>query len=274
VGVVRSPALATAVRSQEPAEAETFRIRLLDGWTLLRRSEEIRIRTREQRLLAVLALQGSRPRSYLAGLLWPESSEPRALANLRAAVWRIVHSARGLLYHDRSRVALTRAVCVDVDDMVACAERVTAWDRDRPCFRDVPAVEYERTLTVLACGDLLPGWRDDWVVYERTRLQQLRLRSLEVLADLLLLRGDAASALTAARSAAIIEPLHESAHRAVIRVHLADGNHNAARREYDNFRGRMLRELGIPPSKKMEALIRPLSAAQSRRWVLAQTVLV
>jgi DNA-binding SARP family transcriptional activator len=273
VGVVRSPALATPVRRQVPAEAGTFRIRLLDGWTLLRRSEEIPIRSREQRLLAVLALQGSRPRSYLAGLLWPESSESRALANLRAAVWRIVHSARGLILHDRSRVAITQAVRVDVDDMVTCAHRVFGWDRE-DCFRGVPAAEYEQTLSVLACGALLPGWSDDWVLFERSRLQQLRLRSLEVLADLLLMRGDVASALTAARFAASIEPLHESARRAVIRVHLAEGNHHAACREYDSFRAVLIRELGIPPSPKMEALIRPLRSAQSPRRVLAHTVLV
>jgi tetratricopeptide (TPR) repeat protein len=65
--------------------------------------------------------------------------------------------------------------------------------------------------------------------------------ALEALAELLVGAGQLARALEAALSAVRAEPLRESAHRALIRVHLAEGNRGEAQRQYDLCR-RLLRE--------------------------------
>src|SRR5262245_62325469 len=50
--------------------------------------------TSAQRLLAFVALQrGPVGRVYVAGQLWLESSEPRAAASLRSALWRLHRTA-------------------------------------------------------------------------------------------------------------------------------------------------------------------------------------
>src|SRR5205823_1458355 len=118
---------------------------------------------------------------------------------------------------------------------------------------------------VLQRGDLLPGWYDDWVLYERSRLSQLRLRALESLAEQLITEGDTKSALEAALAAVAIEPLRESAQRALIRVHIADGNHLDAVREYRSFRTRLAAEMDVTPSGQLESLIHPLLVPRRAR---------
>jgi DNA-binding SARP family transcriptional activator len=51
------------------------------------------------------------------------------------------------------------------------------------------------------------------------------------------------------------EPLRESAHRTVIRVHLAEGNFGEAARAYDAFRTMLADELGVAPTRQMSDLV-------------------
>ena len=44
------------------------------------------------------------------------------------------------------------------------------------CVGELPAVS---DLGAAALGDLLPDWYDDWLVLERERLRELRVRALE-----------------------------------------------------------------------------------------------
>ena len=67
--------------------------------------------------------------------------------------------------------------------------------------------------------------------------------------------GKVARALEAALSAVRAEPLRESAHRVLIRVHLAEGNRGEAIRQYELCR-RLLRErLGVEPTEQLERLL-------------------
>ena len=54
----------------------------------------------------------------------------------------------------------------------------------------------------------------------------------------------------------MIEPLRESAHRAVIRAHLAEGNRAAALRQYAQLRRLLHAELGAEPSPMVTNLLR------------------
>jgi DNA-binding SARP family transcriptional activator len=61
-----------------------------------------------------------------------------------------------------------------------------------------------------------------------------------------------------------LEPLRESAHRQVIRIHLADGNQSEALRAHDLFSGLLRTELGLRPSPHMEQLMASLAVSESR----------
>jgi DNA-binding SARP family transcriptional activator len=49
------------------------------------------------------------------------------------------------------------------------------------------------------------------------------------------------------------EPLRESAHRSLIKAHIAEGNLTEARRAYLAYRGLVQRELGVLPSGNFAA---------------------
>jgi DNA-binding SARP family transcriptional activator len=111
-------------------------------------------------------------------------------------------------------------------------------------------------LRTLLADDLLVGWYDDWVLLERERLRQLRLHALEVLSGQLLAAGNGPAAVEAALAAVAVEPLRESAHRAVIRAHLAEGNRAEALRQRDQLRHLLRLELGVKPSRLVTDLFR------------------
>ncbi len=66
-------------------------------------------------------------------------------------------------------------------------------------------------------------------------------------------------AIEAGLAAMKSEPLRESAHRALVRAHLAEGNPNEALAQYRRFKELLHDELRLAPSPKMEALIASLS---------------
>jgi DNA-binding SARP family transcriptional activator len=250
----RGHAMAVQGTTDSPIAEPLWSLELFDSWRLSQTGAVHEMRTREQRLVALLALHGNRRRSYLAGVLWPDSTEAHAGANLRATTCRIDQLAPGLLSHDRHDVALSTNLRVDVRDFIDYVWRLSGTRQSHPLTGN----EVTTCLPLLLHGDLLPGWYDDWVIYERARLQQLRVQALELTAGWMLKQGDIAAALVAASAAVAIEPLRESAQRMVIRVHIHDGNYFAALRDYHDFRSRMLRELGIAPSDQMQALINPV----------------
>ena len=55
------------------------------------------------------------------------------------------------------------------------------------------------------------------------------------------------------------EPLRESAHRAVITAHLAEGHHVEALRHYTAFRNLLAAELGLDPSPQLGELTREVT---------------
>lgn len=245
----------------------SYRVQLLGSFRLDDSAgTPIGLKSREQRLIALSALEGTRPRGYLAGLLWPDTTEARAAASLRAAVCRIEHAAPGLLGLGAGQLGFAAGTELDVADLAARAERLCR-SASAPAPGSPDTEWCLQSLPVLLRGELLSGWYDEWACFERERLQSLRLCALEGLADLLADRGHHAAALSAALGAARIDPLRESAHRALIRIHLDEGNFDAALRTYRSFGRRLVAELGVRPSSQLESLLRPLL---QRRVAVAQ----
>jgi DNA-binding SARP family transcriptional activator len=105
--------------------------------------------------------------------------------------------------------------------------------------------------------ELLPGWYDDWVIFERDRLRQLRLHALEALTEELIVQGLYARAIETALETIRLEPLRESAHRLAMRIHLEENNVVEAMRHYRAFRDLLREELGIEPSADLQMLLPP-----------------
>jgi DNA-binding SARP family transcriptional activator len=106
-------------------------------------------------------------------------------------------------------------------------------------------------------GELLPGWEDEWLSIDRERLRQLRLHVLEAVAERLARAGCFGLALEAGLAALGADGLRESAHRTLIRIHLAEGNVAEARRAFEHCRDVLIRDVGVEPSAATCDLIPP-----------------
>jgi DNA-binding SARP family transcriptional activator len=235
------------LRLERPPRAEG-RLTLLDAFELRWDGRIVELPTPAQRLLAYLAVE-ERPlhRGYVAGALWLNSTDAHASGSLRSALWRIRRSGCELVEEVNHQLRLANTVAVDLRDAYSWTARVQ--DPARPIgTADVAEAS--------SSAELLRDWYDDWVVLERERFRQSRAHALEVLCGRLAAEGRFTEAIAVALAAVHNEPLRESAHRAVISVHLAEGNRSDALRHYAYYRRLVTGELGIEPSTRMETLVR------------------
>ena len=199
-----------------------------------------------QRLIAHLSLVRRPVRTAIAGQLWPDVSEEHAHGSLRSTLWRVHKVAPGLVMAAGDTLSLAHDVQVDVHELTDWAAR--ALDPAGPI--DGISTEY-----FALPKELLPGWYDDWVLLERERLRQLRMHALEALAEKYAAAARYGEAVQAAYAAVRAEPLRESAHRTVVRVHLAEGNVTEAVRAFESFRAVLAEEIGIAPTPEMGHLV-------------------
>ncbi|MFC9392628.1 BTAD domain-containing putative transcriptional regulator [Streptomyces sp. NPDC057027] len=222
-------------------------MRLLGRFRLEYDAAPVELCGNAQRLLAFVGVHGRVGRSVLAGALWPDVPEERARGSLRTTLWKLPRGDRPLLRCTRETMDLADAVDVDAHALADTALKVLH-SRD-------PLPDPRGLLDLLVGADLLPDWDDEWIVLEREWLRQLRLLALDALSERLARQGRPALALEVALASVGMEPLRESAHRAVVSAHLAGGNVTEAVRRYDTFRGLLRRELGAEPSLRFTRMI-------------------
>jgi DNA-binding SARP family transcriptional activator len=198
------------------------------------------------RLLAFLALRRDpTPRQLAADVLWGEEAGARSTACLRSALWRAGRVDVPLITKQASDLSIASGVCIDMQQA-----RFFATALARHGASPDPAAVV-RLLTT----DLLPHWDDDWLLLERERFRMVRLHALEIAAVRLAERSDYLDALDVGIFAVAADPLRESAHRAVIRVHLMEGNYADALSQFNVYDEIARKELGVEPSPQIRRLV-------------------
>ncbi|MEV7888636.1 AfsR/SARP family transcriptional regulator [Streptomyces sp. NPDC002817] len=208
-----------------------------------------------RRLLAYLGLHRRATRVALAGTLWPDATEERAQGCLRTTLWRLGRVNRPLVLSDRGDLSLAESVDVDTRAFVRSVLRPA----NSPAC---DAYDDELLRLLLPEADLLPGWEEDWVGFEREHLRQLRLHALDSLAERLATRGRHTLALEAALASARSAPLRESAHRTVVSVYLARDDPAEAVRHYNAFRELVRDRHGLLPSPLFSSMLAPALAQE------------
>lgn len=217
-----------------------FRVRRADG-------PPVMLPRAAGRLVAYLGVHGPTGRGELAGALWLDSTQSRANADLRTALWRLRKATGPLLIHvTRSVVALSDAVVVDLHAvegwaLEAIAAAPTAGTPDGP----PPG----------AGRSLLPGWDEEWLSAPRERLRLLQVQANESIGYRLLTAGHAAEALPYALRVVQSDPLRESGNQLMVEIHLRQGNLIEASRHYERYRRLLHDELAIEPGIGITSLI-------------------
>jgi SARP family transcriptional regulator, regulator of embCAB operon len=221
-----------------------FELGLMRSWQIRREGEAVRVAARQQRLIAALAVRGASFRNYLAGMLWPECPEANALESLRMAVHLTTRQLPGLLVKDGALLSLDRRVDVDLYRVRAALKKAqTSSDGAADLLQEIRD------------ADLLPGWYEDWVVFEQSRLQHDRLRALTSLSQRLAACEDYEAASEAAIATLEIEPLFESAVRLLVAAEMAQGNVASALLAYERYEVQLQKDMGISPSEGLRQLI-------------------
>ena len=237
-------------------DATSMTLCLLGGPFLMTNGRRVEIPEGSQRLLVFVTLHGGKvSRRYAAGVLWPCGHDERAAGNLRSALWRLRGAGIGVLHADKCTLYLDQELKVDILQIAGWAKSVIDGTADGA---ELGAANFNPEAV-----DLLPGWYDEWVIFEREKLRQRMLHAMESLVPRLIADRRFANAVEVAMSAVSVEPLRESAQRTLIEAHLAEGNFIEARRVYAAYKRLTIEELGVRPSDELAEIVRDSESADA-----------
>ena len=114
----------------------------------------------------------------------------------------------------------------------------------------------------LHTGELLPeDLYEDWTAARREAVHEQHLRLLDGPRGAARDAGDSAEAIEALERVVVADPLHEGAHRALMRLFAAGGRRQRALEQYQRLRHVLRRELEADPDPATRSLYRELLAA-------------
>jgi TolB-like protein len=205
-------------------------------------------------LLACLALADGKPvgREQLSALLWSDRQTTQARASLRQLLVDLRHDfgRAGDVFH------------VATDGAISC--NGTAIVSDVAEFHRLRRADDRQSLEqafALRRGPFIEGPTPDdaafadWIDDNRRSLDNFWCEATARLLRVLGREGDHRRSLEVAERLLSVDPLCEPAHQAVIRAHLALNNRSLALRHYQEFRGKLDRELGVEPDPLTQKIL-------------------
>jgi predicted ATPase/DNA-binding SARP family transcriptional activator len=216
-------------------------------------------------LLAYLAVTGQKhSRESLAALLWPESDG----ASARAALRRTLSALRGglggrWLTIERDAIGLETS---DADIDVAHARELIRRSRahEHPGVAACrPCLDALAEAAQLFAGDFMSGFSlrdsaefDDWQAGQAASLRDEFAGVLDHLVEGCSAMGRFDEAVAYAKARLALDPLQESSHQALMRLHAWRGDRSAALRQYRECVRVLDRELGVPVLEETAELYR------------------
>ncbi len=219
-------------------------------------------------LLCYLAINRNKAfsREKLSSIFWESAASETARYNLRYTLWTL----RKLFNAEKKQpeVILTEKdscfinpelkITVDALDMENLA---ISLQRDN----SIEPVQLLETIKGLYKGDFLEGFYinksvefNDWVFYERERLQRIYFEALSCISKLHIEAGDYRGSIQLLNDMLRINPLQEELYEALIRNYLELGDRNAALSQYRRCSDILREELNISPNESIDTLYRQI----------------
>lgn len=224
--------------------------------------------SKDQELLSYLLIHRDRPhsREALASLLWADTSTEKSKKYLRQALWHLhaaLNSDNGndvlVVDHDW----LTLNPCSNLWTDVADFERAFS-GAEGIAGRQL---DTEKALALkdavsLYNDDLLPGYYQDWILFERERLQNMYLLMLDKLIVYLQFRGEYEVAQGHAATILRYDPARERTHRQLMHLYSLAGDRTSALRQFERCAQALKQELGVRPERKTVELYERIKSDQ------------
>ncbi len=234
-------------------------------------------------LLVYLAMEAQRPhtRESLLGLLWPELPTPSAQNNLRVA-WSqlrqslaetenpvesspyLISTRLELGFNPHSESSLDVIIFQDLLDACRIHQHANRADCAECADRLSQALELVRGefLAGLSLVGDCPAF-DEWLFIQRERLHLQIINTMEELAGYHERAENLGTAKKYVQRLLELEPLHEPAHRQLMRLLARAGQRSAALAQYETCRRLLADELGVTLSPETILLAEQIRALAS-----------
>ncbi len=253
--------------------APGLRIRALGGLSLSldgRPVTDLVSRRTEAVLVYLACARRPQSREALADLLWDERGQTQAAGNLRVVVNSLRRSLGPFIQVDRYTIGVNPAsdFSFDVADFETAAQAA---------LRDANAPDRELLFRAagLYRGEFLAGLSlpegrrfEEWAMLERERLRRLQIQVLDALVDAAGRDRHYRAGIDLAMRLLQIDPLRESAHRQLMRLHARLGQRSNALAQYQACERVLRDELDVLPDTETRALAERIRAA-TRPWTIA-----
>ena len=225
-------------------------IRLLGSPAVLRAGKSLAPESRKaMALLAYLAMRADEPtsRDHLAGLLWGDSANDQARANLRQALTQLrrvfrdagvdpIETRGGQVTLSSAELSIDARLIIDADALPDAAR--VPLDKEFLEGFTVSEPEFEQ-----------------WLVAQRERLRARVCELHERAADEAIDAHRADKAVEHLMGALNLDPLQEHLHRRVMQLFAAQGRADAAVAQYERCRAVLVKELGVGPERETKDLL-------------------
>jgi DNA-binding SARP family transcriptional activator len=219
--------------------------------------------SKDQELLSYLLIHRHRPhsREALAALLWGDTSTEKSKKYLRQALWHL-HAALNSDSENSSDVLmvdhdwLSLNPCSNLWTDVADFESAFSAAEGIPGRQlDAETVKALKGAVTLYNDDLLPGYYQDWILFERERLQNMYLLMLDKLIVYLQFRGD----YEVAQGYGAIILRYD---RQLMHLYALAGDRTSALRQFERCAQSLKQELGVKPERKTVELYERIKSDQ------------
>jgi DNA-binding SARP family transcriptional activator len=200
--------------------------------------------------------KGEYSRDDLATLLWPESDQSSARASLRRTLYLINRTiGEGIFTTGADTIRLDPKVSIWTDVGLFQQHLRDCSPEGEPQAEITPrCLSVLEEAVALYKADLLAGFSlpdclsfDEWLFFETEGLRKSLARALRKLAAAYRTQGDFERAIQHGRRWLALDPLHEPAHRLLMRLYAESGQQAAALRQYTECVRILDQELGLPP---------------------------
>jgi predicted ATPase/DNA-binding SARP family transcriptional activator len=249
--------------------APRIRVDMLGGVSLHTDDTHIdRFRTHKTAaLLAFLAYHRHQPhaRETVIEMFWPDLSPEAGRNSLSITLSSLRHllepvaralSADRVVLAGRTSVQFNPALLTT--DAALFEANIRLWER-KPEASVAERRAWLEEAVRLYRGPLLPGYYQDWIPLEQTRLEALCLTVLRELARLRREAGEIEGAIEALNRAVALDSLREETQHDLIQLLLSEGRPAIALRQYRQFEQTLQTQLGIEPDDATRELVAHLA---------------
>lgn len=221
------------------------------------------VEMQRRKTLAIFAhlviTQQAHSRDAIATLFWQDNDQPSARANLRRELFRLKQTlGEDALSLEGDNISFNPAfdLWVDVKDYLSKLEKVASHDHPKGLLCPECATLLKEAVGLYTDG-FMSGFSlpdspkfDDWQFFQAEGLRQSFSEALQKLIVWHVVNKEFDSAISYARRWLSLDPLHEPAHRSLMKLYAWSGQQSAALRQYQECVRILEEELGIQPEEE------------------------